>query len=128
MIGAFGDFIFEVSAQRVRTFHDLSRKRSAVFAEHAVLEHKPRLQFTGLKLDEVGFSVKRGAALGLVVEDELEKLAKMIRSGKPYPLIIGDGVIGDFVLIDFDEKWENVGAKGTVGQAAVTLTLKEVAK
>ena len=125
MIGSFGKIVFEVSTTRVRTFDGFARKGSAAFAEHGVLDGKPRLQHTGSVLDQISFTMRLDIGLGTNPAEEIEKLRMIKDRGNEQKLIIGGKVLGDFVMISLDETWTRLDGKGRLITAHVNIELKE---
>lgn len=125
MIGTFGHIVFETSTDRVFTFAGLTRKGSAAFAEHPVLDDKAVLQHVGSGLDTVDFSIRLDAAWGVNPVVDIEKLREIMVAGDEQTLIIGGNVLGEFVLVDLEETWDRVDNRGTVLVAGVSLSLKE---
>ncbi|MCG8632248.1 MAG: phage tail protein [Desulfobacterales bacterium] len=125
MIGTFGKIVFEASSTKVLTFEGFTRKGSAEFAEHPVLDDKPRLQHTGAGLDEISFSVLLDASLGISPLDELDKFREAKELGESNNLIIGSAVVGRFVIREAEDKWPLIDGQGRVYKVLVNLTLKE---
>lgn len=125
MLGAFGDVVFNVSREVVHTFKGFTRKSSASFAEHALVEGKPLLQFTGEGLDEISFSIQLDINIGLSPIKEIDKLREIKKAGEALPIIVGSYVLGHFALISLDETWSVIDNKGRLIKATVTLNLKE---
>ena len=124
MIGSFGNIVFETSTERIRTFDGFSRTGAARFAEHAVIDGKPRLQHTGTDLDEISFSVRLDAGLGLNPAEELEKVREILAAGDEQKLILNGKVLGDFVLTSIEEAWTRVDNQGRLITASLNLSLK----
>ncbi len=125
MIGTFGHILFQTSSSKILTFDEFTRKSSAVFAEHPVLDDKPTLQHVGDGLDTIEYSIRLDVSLGINPIIEIEKLRQIKSAGEEQKFIIGGKVIGDFVLIDLGEKWPSVDNRGNVLVALVSLILKE---
>ncbi len=113
MIGTFGPVVFEASSARLRNFAEFARKSLAAFAEHQVLDNKPRLQHVGTGLDEILFTMKFISALHVDPQVEINVLRGMQRAGDARPLILG--------------KWQVVDNKGRLRSALVNVTLREFA-
>lgn len=76
----------------------MERTRETSFAEHALIENKPRLQRTGEKLESLRLSIRLSSNF-CVPKDEVEKIDSARRVGQIMPLIMGDGTfIGQFVV------------------------------
>lgn len=125
MIGTFGDIVFETSRDKILTFSDFVRKRSATFAEHLVVDAKPRLQFTGLGLDDISFAVRLDASLGIHPEDHLARFRDVQAAGASCHLIIGGKVLGRFYLVSLTESRSHIDRQGQPWRVDLTLTLRE---
>lgn len=125
MIGTFGSMVFESSGQKVHTFDDFERRGTAAFAEHAVVEGKPRLEFTGDNLDEVSFTVRLDLAQGIDPEPQITRFREIKAAGEAQTLIIGGVPLGGFVITSLSEKWRIVDNRGRLTLAALDLSLKE---
>lgn len=123
-VGSFGTIAFQCSASEVATFKDLSRTRSANFAEHAVLEKKAKLQFTGVSLEEMTFTVQLHAAF-TDPEDRAYAFWAAQEAGEPRSMVIGNRNYGDFVLVDITETQKHHGKNGTAQYIELELTFRE---
>ncbi len=125
MIASFGPVVFAVSRKEIRTFSGFTRKGTATFAEHAVLSSKPLLEFVGEGLDEISLRIELSTTHGLVPETEIEQLRKIKKAAEALPLIVGDKVLGNFVLVEIAEEWTAINNKGVLVKAACNLSLRE---
>lgn len=125
MIGTFDKLVFETSASKILTFADFERRGTATFAEHTVISGKPRLEFTGDNLDQVSFTVRLDLHLGVDPAEQIKKVREMKSAGKPGTLIIGGVPLGDFVIINLSEKWQEIDNRGRLILAYLDLSLKE---
>ncbi|MEX3614360.1 MAG: phage tail protein [Burkholderia gladioli] len=108
------------------TYFEGSETRiAAQFAEHALIEGKPRLQWTGDKLDEVTWTLV--FHLGFCdPEKELQKLKKLIAEHQAAPLHYSNGEYkGTFVATDCSATSRQVMRDGTLIWLEASLTLKE---
>lgn len=128
MIGSFGKLTFEVSADKVKTFSGLSREHKATFASHEIINGAPLLQHTGRELQSVSFSMTFRADLGVNPQEELDSLKKMITEAEPQKLFIGDVLMGQFVIENISETYNNIDRAGKIYAASVSITLKEYIK
>lgn len=121
MFAQLGKIIF----QTLYSFTEDSEKGSAVYAEHQLLDGKPRLQLTGSSLNERSVKILLNSSF-CVPQDELDKLKLSRDNGEVMPLIWGNGrVEGDFVIVDIDANKEDVAPNGTVITYSISLALKE---
>lgn len=109
----------------VKTFGEFSERSSEKYAEHALLDGKPRLQRTGSSLNELSVSIFFHVSF-CVPQDEVNALKDAKANGEILPLLWGNGTVeGDFIISDFEANREQVAPNGTVLAYAVQLTLKE---
>lgn len=127
MIGSFGDVVFEVSTERVRTFRDFQIQRSAKYSEHAIHGRKGLLEFTGLSPASISLSIRLDAALGVNPKEELNTLYDILNKHKAVPFILDGEPQGDglWVLEGLDENHEIIDKHGTSIAVEVSLKLKE---
>ena len=125
MIGSFGDVVFEVSAEKIRTFDNFTRASAERWAAHEIIGQKPLSEFIGPGLDAIGFTMRFDAQHGMNPRVEMEKLLVMSRSGQVETLIIGGKGLGvnKWVIKSLTQKWQSVDNQGNllVGFAEVTL-------
>lgn len=101
-------------------------RERADFAEHALIERKPRLQWTGSALAERRLSVKLHSDF-CDVQAALAWLAKLLADHVPQPLVMGTGeFLGWYVLTEL-ERQELVHATAGMSYASASLTLREYA-
>lgn len=106
-------------------FDSLDQASSANFAEHAVIQGKPRLQKVGDNLDEVKASFSLHSRF-CVPEDEIAKLRTAMNDGEVLPFVTGAGdVIGSFVITDLAVKPDQTDKDGKYISVSVDVTLKE---
>lgn len=113
-LGSFGDVVFHVSQEFIRTFETLNRESGAVFADHDVAGGKPVSEMTGETLDKVDFRMVFVASLGISPFVEIEKLRKMKKEGTPQELIVGSKSLGKFTIRTINEEWQHTSGIGTV--------------
>ena len=127
MIGSYGDIVFEVSSERVKTFRDLQVQRSAKYSEHAIHGRKALLEFTGLSPASISINIRLDAALGLNPKEELSMLYEVLNKHIVMPFILDGEPQGDnlWVLESIDEKHEIIDNHGKSIAVEVSLKLKE---
>ena len=127
MIGSYGDIVFEVSSERVKTFRDFQIQRSAKYSEHAIHGRKALLEFTGLSPASLSINIRLDAGLGLNPQEELNMLYEVLNNHITMPFILDGEPQGDnlWVLESIDEKREIIDNHGTLIAAEITLKLKE---
>ena len=121
MFAQLGNIQFE----NLKSFNDYSRKSSAIYAEHSLIEGKPRLQRTGTALDEISISIRLHASF-CDPTNEIDALYSAMTEGEIMPLLWGTGHFeGKFVITQLDETIEDADKNGEVFSYVVSLTLKE---
>lgn len=132
-LGVLGNIVFQVSAETVRTFDELTRSISGRWAQHDVLQQKPLTQWSGPGLDEITFTMRFDAALGVKPRNELDNLTMMANGGKAYPFTFGGkplGRSGLWTIVSVELGFKTLDNRGNllVGTANVTLREYEVSK
>jgi phage protein U len=122
--GAFGPVAFETSAKFIRTFKELHERRQARYATHDVLDLNQLLQFVGVDLAEIEFTMEFHHAF-CVPQDELEKLRNVLKEHKVHVLIIGGHNLGEMVLEEIKADWNHVSGQGQILHAGAQVRLKE---
>ncbi len=127
MIGSFGEVVFEVSDEKVRTFRDYQIQRSAKYSEHTIHGRKGLLEFTGLSPASASLSIKLDAGLGVNPKEELNNLREILNKHEAVPFILDGEPQGDglWVLESLKENFEIIDNHGTFISINVSLNLKE---
>ncbi len=127
VLGVFGDVVFEVSADRVRTFDGLSRTSSERWETHSLIGLKPVSEFMGPGLDRVSFSMVFDAAHGTNPRKEMEHILDMSRNGQVNDLTVGgkDLGAGKWKITNLRQSWKVVDNQGNLLRAALDVELEE---
>ena len=127
MIGQLGDYEFEVSTESVKTFDGLKFSNSAGYTEHKVLARKGLLEFTGLNASTASLKMTLNERLGVDVLEEIAAFYEYMNDGTALVFMLGDEVMGEdmWVIESLDEAYTEIGSKGRVIGAELTLKLKE---
>lgn len=121
MFAQLGSTVF----QNLLGFSDLSRSGEATYAEHKPLIGKPRLQSTGLNLDEISLTIRLHAAF-CSPKKELDLLKEYRDNSGILPFVLGTGeVVGNFLITTLSEVIEDADSVGNIFCYNVSLTLKE---
>ena len=126
-IGSLGDFVFEVSADFVRTLKDLKIDGSVSFAEHNVIGGKQLLEFTGSNVATVTFNIQFLAMFGLVPTEEVKRLREIRDNGEAVYFIVDGEPQGKdrWVVTQIAESWDHLDKGGSPHLLDASLTLKE---
>ena len=127
MIGSFGEVVFEVSSERVRTFRDFQIQHSAKYTEHAIHGRKGLLEFTGLSASTASLSIRLDAGLGINPKEELNTLHEILTKHEALPFILDGEPQGEglWVLESIGENYEIIDNHGTAIAVEVSIKLKE---
>jgi len=121
MYALLGDVQFDLTAY----FEGMDGKFGVDYAEHAVIEGKPRLQRIANKLDEFTIAVKLHQYY-CNPEVELAKLVKSMNSYQAQAFILGNGDYkGWFVVSAIDVSSKQTTPDGTLMEVDANLTLRE---
>ncbi|MDR2891590.1 MAG: phage tail protein [Deltaproteobacteria bacterium] len=125
-IGSLGPVIFKVSHEQIRTFRDLSRRRSAKSAKHDVLNGLPRLQHTGRDLDEISLTVvlERMSGHDYSPDASITALLEIIETGNEVPLMLGLNYAGLWFVQSVNPTHKIV-QNGSTWRAEVAVSLIE---
>lgn len=124
-LGTWGDLVFEVSSDRMRTWQSKSRSGEARYADHEVHLAKPVAEFLGPSLDSFTVSMRFDAERGVNPEDELAKLRKARDTGQVETLVIGGAPVFDCTLRGLNEDHRHHDKEGHILVAIAELTFKE---
>ncbi len=129
-IGSYGNIAFVATSKVIRTFSEFSRTSSYRWAQHDILNRKPKLQFGGADLDEVSFSMYFAAWHGVNPIKELDNIQQWANKGKAGALIIGQKKMGTglWVVAGLEQGWKHVDNRGNLLAATIKITLKEYVK
>ena len=127
MIGAFGDKIFSVSAETVRSFEDFSRSIGLKYATHEIIHNKSALEPLNLELEDLTFRISLYENMGLDINNEIKDWLDILKNKEAHLLTIGGELIGSgyFLLTDLDVSYNKIDNKGNTLSASLGLSLKE---
>lgn len=109
----------------VTYFEGMEAKFAADYAEHALIEGKPLLQWTGDKLDEISWDIVFHAGY-CDPETEMLKLRQAVRDHKALPLVFANGDYrGYFVPTEASVTSRMLTAGGTALWIESKITLRE---
>lgn len=127
VIGSFGDIVFEVSDKKIQSFDGFQRSNEPRWKEHAVIGHKPILEFEGPGVDPITFTVLLRAEFGVNPENQMAKLREFARRGKKALFIRGNKPISVnyWVIKKLSETHKNIDNFGNVMTIEAQLDLLE---
>ncbi len=111
--------------ENLKTPEEYSKRGEAIYAEHALIDGKPKLQRTGSSLEELNISIRLHASF-CNPKEELDSLITARNEGEIMPLLWGNGILeGDFVITELEHRTEDADPQGNVFSYFVSLVLKE---
>ncbi|MCL2697564.1 MAG: phage tail protein [Oscillospiraceae bacterium] len=129
-IGALGDIPFFVSNKQIRTFNNMRWDSSARFATHNRHNRDALLEFTGINIDTISFTMNFSVSLGTDPMAEITKLWKAERRGDAMILILGTRIIGSrqWVITRLSRSLDRFDNQGNLLAARVTVTLNSYSR
>jgi phage protein U len=88
LIGSWGNFVFEVSSEKLKTFYELNQESSGRWAEHVTINTAPVPEFLGPDLDKIDIKMIFSLQLGVNPRDSYEAMRAKVRTGEYFPLIL----------------------------------------
>jgi phage protein U len=124
MFAVLGDVQFEL----ITYFTGMDVKLSVQYAEHALINRKPRLQWTGDDLDTITLDLTFNAAF-CQPADEFGRLKTILLSRQAKPLVLANGVHhGWFVLTELTATSKQTDKLGNLIALEAKLQLKEYSR
>lgn len=124
-IGSLGELSFYCSADKVRTFKDLTRDLGARWAKHEVIGKKPVLEYVGPELMSASLTIRFDLSLGISPEEGLDRLKRMLENKLYKTLIVGEETLGRFVIESISEERKFHAGDGLCIVAEATINLTE---
>jgi len=130
VIGSYAGLVFEINDRKQLTYSDFTRSTSPRWDTHDILQNKPLPEFKGPGVDEITFSIKFRADLGVNPEQEMAKLREFARKGHTSLFIRGNQPISvnHWVITKATETHKVIDNKGNILSMDVELTLMEYPK
>lgn len=147
-IGSFGELVFEVYAGKfdfnyepatsthespkitakpqvkVLTFDNYRRTTRARYAKHELFNQQTQLEKVGDDTEQITLEIKLIRDLGVKPEELSKLIREYIRDGHSDFLIIGNTVVGTFVITEMQEQLETVDAFGRVLVSVLSVTFE----
>jgi len=124
--GSLGDIEFGI----LESPTSFGGKDAVNYAQHAIIGEKPRLQYTGAKLQTLAIKVYWHSSFEEDIEAKLEKLHIAMRDRKVLALVVGKSTVGsvyakDWVIADIDRSVEKFRHDGSIMAMEATVNLLE---
>lgn len=128
VVGSWGNVVFNVKQEEIKTFDAMKWTVGAKYSTHTRHLKAPLLEFTGVDIEGITFSMFLSAHLGVVPKRELNKLLAATRGGKAYRLVLGVDNYGKWVIEKLSIDMEQVDIKGNLLAVKVSVTMKSYAE
>lgn len=125
IVGSLGNYIFFTSSIYTKTYNSFSRSISSRWIEHKIIGEKPKLQFDGLELESISFSIHLNRFFKVDIDKEKKKLETFFKEGKVLRLILGGKKIGNYVITSIGEEPKGYNAFGVPTKMDLKIELKE---
>ena len=121
MFAQFGNIQFDL----ITYFNGFDEAKSYNYAEHARIENKPRLQYTGESLEEVNIRLNFHSSF-CNPESEMAKLKTLAATHSPQSFILGNGkYMGSYVMEEISSTLEQTDKQGNTISIQTQIRLKE---
>lgn len=129
VIGSWGDVVFAVSRNEIKTFTGLKWDSGAKYSTHDRHLKAPLLEFTGTDVESMTFSMFFSAFLGVNPMTEIAKLLTAMRRGEVHRLVIGPKAYGTnkWVITKLSNSLDRYDNRGNLLAAKVNVTMKSYA-
>ena len=121
MYAQLGNIKFDL----ITSFNGFDEAKSYSYAEHARIENKPKVQYTGESLRSINIKLNLHNSF-CSPKTETEKLKTLADSNKPKAFILGNGeYLGQFVIEEISSTIEYTDKKGNIISISLSIKLKE---
>lgn len=129
VIGSWGDVVFAVSRNEIKTFTGLKWDSGAKYSTHDRHLKAPLLEFTGTDVESMSFSMFFSVFLGVNPMTEIAKLLTAMRKGEVHRLVIGPKAYGTnkWVITKLSNSLDRYDNRGNLLVAKVNVTMKSYA-
>lgn len=129
-IGSFGDLVFSVSENTVKTFDQISWKTSAKYATHDRHIKADVQEFLGPEPGSISFTMAFSVFYGTNPLSEVMKLNEMVKRGIIERLVIGGRVYGSYkwVISEVSAELKRYDNKGHCWAATAQVAMQEYPK
>lgn len=127
IIGSWGDIIFSVKKEEIKTFEGMKWSVGAKYSTHTRHLKAPLLEFTGVDVESISFSMFFSTHLGVTPKRELDKLLDATKQGEVHRMVLGTDNYGKWVIEKLSIEMERVDNRGNLLAAKVSVTMKSYA-
>lgn len=127
-IGNWGsDIVFRVSERQALTFQKFTRAVGTEWATHSRMGLKDQSEFLRPKLEDITFTMRVDATLGVRPRAMLDRLALLVERGEINSMVVGGRRVGRhrWKITNVSEEWDVVLNGGELLSANVSITMQE---
>ena len=126
-IGIWGDIVFEVNAEKVRTPDGMMQQTTARWAVHEPINASTKAEFLGAGQGMIEFTLRLAASLGIDVREEKEKLERLELEGFHAPLMIAMQPVSekDWYIASAETTYTWIGANGEYEMVSILVQMRE---
>lgn len=126
VIGTWGDLVFSVSRNKIKTFDGLKWDVSAKYATHDRHLKDPLLEYIGTDVETITLPMTFSVFLGVNPMKEITALTKAVRAGTVARLVIGPKAYGKnkWVATKISNQLDRYDNRGNLLVAKVNVTMQ----
>lgn len=124
-IGYYGDFVFEASSKKIKSFDNFNLDSDSRWAEHEMINVKKRAEFLSDGEKKATMDILLSIDLGVNPATERDILAGYKATGALNYLVIGSRVIGKFYIKSISEEYSKIDGKGVIWEMKLKVTFNE---
>lgn len=130
IIGTWGDIVFSVSKDAVKTFDDMKWDVGAKYEAHDRHLKEPLAEFTGPEAEDIGFTMYFSVFTGVNPIKEIAALLTATRQGKVNRLVIGTKAYGTYkwAITKVSNELKRFDNQGNLLAASVSVSMQSYAK
>lgn len=127
IVGSLGKIVFITSSIYTRTLDDLNIKDTAKWREIDIINGKPKLQFSGMNLTNINFTMRLSYTLNVDPEKNLKMLHDLLKKGTVVQFIMGRKKVGNgkYIIKSIGQARKQFNAFGAVTAIEVNIELSE---
>lgn len=124
LIGTWSSLVFSVKREEVKTFQQLKWDIGAQYSTHTRHLKAPLLEFTGMDVESISFSMFYSIDLGVNPKPQIDKLIRIVKAGEAHRLVIGTDNYGKWVIEKLSLSMERYDNRGNLMSAQIAVTMK----
>lgn len=129
-VGCFGDVLFSVSEDVVKTISNFEWQVKAKYGVHDIHLGESLVEFTGVDAAPLKFTITLSEDLGVDPMTEIGALLKYVRNGRQAGLVLGGHAYGTgkWIMTEVVVKGTHGGGAGKLRTATVSVSMLPVGR